>query len=108
MIVDEKILLSEQFRTAAKQWVALDAAARLLEESKTSTLAMHIARQGDIAHNKAENNVKASQEWHDYLKTMVDAREQANLAKVKLEWIRMKFSEQQSKDANRRAEMKLV
>ena len=108
MIVDEKLALSERFRQVAKRWVALDSAARLLEESKTSTLAMHIARQGDIPHNRAENNVKASDEWHDYLKTMVEAREQANLAKVELEWIRMKFSERQSLDANRRAEMKLV
>jgi hypothetical protein len=38
---------------------------------------------------------------------MVDARTAANLAKVRLEYTRMKFQEWISADANRRAEMRL-
>jgi hypothetical protein len=38
---------------------------------------------------------------------MVKAREQANLLKVKMEWLRMRHSEQQSFEATKRAEMKL-
>jgi hypothetical protein len=38
---------------------------------------------------------------------MVKAREHASLLKVQLEYIRMKFSEWQSAEATRRAEMRL-
>ena len=51
--------------------------------------------------------VKASQEWHNYIVEMVGARKQAALLKAQLEYIRMQFSEQQSKEATHRAEMKL-
>jgi hypothetical protein len=37
----------------------------------------------------------------------VEARQRAALLKVKLEWLRMRFSEQQSEEATKRAEMKL-
>jgi hypothetical protein len=51
--------------------------------------------------------VKGSNDWRDFVTKMVEAREKAALLKVKLEYIRMKFSEWQSKEASRRAEMKL-
>ncbi len=50
---------------------------------------------------------KASSAWKDYIEKMVKAREEANLAKVKVEWIRMRFSEQQSEEATARAERRL-
>lgn len=99
--------ISEHFRLAAKEWVEKDGAARMLEESKTSVLAQRISALGEMAHNRAENEIKSSPEWQDYLKKMVEAKTAANLAKVKLEFLRMKFSENQSAEANRRAEMKL-
>jgi len=51
--------------------------------------------------------VKASPEWHEYLTQMVYAREKTNMLKVQLEYIQMQFSEWQSSEATRRAEMKL-
>lgn len=99
--------LSEQFRLAAKDWCQKDAAANLREESKSAVLARLIAAQGDLPVNRAETNVKASKEWQDYINEMVQARSDASEAKVKLEWIRMKFNEWQSAEANKRAEMKL-
>jgi hypothetical protein len=99
--------LSEQFRLAAKDWVDKDAAASMLEETKTAVLAQRMGALGDIPVNRAEQIVKGSKEWHDWIAGMVKARTQANLEKVKLEWIRMRFSEQQSGEATKRAEMKL-
>jgi hypothetical protein len=52
-------------------------------------------------------NVKASDEWREFVTKMVEAREKAALLKVKLEYIRMKFHEWQSYEATKRAEMKL-
>lgn len=99
---------SEQFRLAAKEWSALESAASLLEETKTAVLSQKMMQQGDMPVNKAERNVKASEEWRDYIERMVKAREAANLAKVKLEFIRMKYWEEAGEAASRRAEMKLV
>ena len=57
--------------------------------------------------SSAEREVKASEEWDAYIKVMVEARTQANLARVKMEWTRMKFQEWSSENANKRAEMRL-
>ncbi len=99
--------VSEQFRVTAKAWVELDRAATMLEETKSAVLSQRMAALGDIPVSHAERTVKASVEWADFIKTMVDARTQANLKKVQLEYIRMKFQEQNSFEATRRAEMKL-
>ena len=99
--------LSEQFRIAAKEWVEADAAANILEETKSAVLSQKMAALGDMPVSKAEMNVKASPDWHEHITKMVKAREQANLLKVKLEWLRMRFNEQQSAEATRRHEMRL-
>ena len=100
--------LSEEYRLAAKTWVDLDGAARLLEETKSVVLSQRMRQLGDMPVSKAEQVVKASPEWSDFIEKMCKARTEANLAKVRLEWIRMKFSEWQATDATHRAEMKLT
>ena len=99
--------ISEQFRIVAKQWVDADNAARMLEETKTAVLSEMMAAQGEMPVSSAERNVKASQEWRDFIASMVEARTAANLLKVKLEFVRMKFSEQQSYEATSRAERRM-
>jgi hypothetical protein len=99
--------LSEQFRLIAKRWVEADAAASLLEETKSAVLAQMMASQGDMPVNRAELNVKSSEEWMDFVTNMVKARERAAMLKVQLEYIRMQFHEWQSHEATKRAEMKL-
>lgn len=98
---------SEQFRIVAKDWVTADGAARMLEESKTAVLSQMMKALGDKPAAHAERDVKASQEWADYLTKMNDARTAANLKKVQMKYIDMKFSEWQSENANKRAEMRL-
>lgn len=99
--------ISEQFRLAAKDWVEKDSAANLLEETKSAVLSQMMARLGDIPVSHAERSVKSSEEWKDFVTKMVKAREASNLAKVRCEYIRMKFNEHQSENANKRAEMRL-
>lgn len=98
---------SEQFRLAAKDWVEKDAAASLLEETKSAVLSQHMIALGDIPVSHAEREVKASPTWGDFVKDMVAARKAANLAKVRCEYLRMKYGEWQSFEATKRAEMKL-
>lgn len=105
--MDSNLPLSEQFRIIAKKWVDADAAANILEESKSAFLSKKMADLGDMPVSKAEMNVKASTDWSGYIAEMVEARKQAALLKVQLEYIRMQFSEWQSHAATRRAEMKL-
>lgn len=105
--MDSNIPLSEQFRLIAKKWIDADAAASILEETKSAFLAQRMAEQGDVPVSRAEMAVKASQEWAEYVESMVNARKRAALLKAQLEYIRMQFTEQQSFEATRRAEMKL-
>jgi len=105
--MDNSQPLSEQFRIVAKKWVEADAAASLQEETKSAVLAKLMADLGDMPVSKAEMKVKASEEWVEYISSMVTARKDASMLKVQLEYIRMKFHEWQSHAATRRAEMKL-
>lgn len=98
---------SEQYRIVAKEYVALKAAADLLEECKSATLAKRMSDLGDMPVSRAEMQVKASDEWADYLRSMVTAREQAELKRVHLKYIEMKFQEWSSANATQRAEMRL-
>jgi deoxyribose-phosphate aldolase len=99
--------ISEQYRIIAKKYVEADAAASILEETKSAALAQWMAEEGDMPVSRAEMLVKASDKWVHYITDMVDARKKAALLKAQLEYIRMQFSEQQSREATQRAEMKL-
>jgi hypothetical protein len=104
--------ISEQFRLVAKKYVEADSAARLLEEMKTTTLEQQkqdlIEAEGDMPDSHAERRVKSSPKWAEYIKSMVDARTDANLKKLQMEYLRMRFTEQQDANASARAEMRLV
>jgi hypothetical protein len=70
--------------------VAVDAAARMLEEGKTTYLAQQKAKLGDIPDSKAERLVKSSPEWADYIKKMVNAKTVANKQRVELDYLKMR------------------
>ena len=99
--------ISEEYRLVAKVWVDADAAANLLEETKSAFLARKMLELGDMPVSKAEMIVKASDEWHERIEEMVAARKEATLRKVQMEYIRMKFNEWQASDANQRNERRM-
>jgi hypothetical protein len=98
---------SDDYQTVAHRWVTLDASARMLEEGKTAFFAQKCNLQGDIPVNRAEQIVRASPEWANYIKRMVDAKTEANKARVEMEFYRMRFQEWQSDAANERTETRL-
>ncbi len=106
-MIDSNRPWSEIFKEAADEWVDLESAASLLEDTKSSIMAQKQAELGDIPVNRAEQTVKASRDWLDHLKVIADARKEANKAKMKLEYIRMKFTEWNNEEANHRAEARL-
>jgi len=104
---NNNIPLSEQFRLISEKWVDAETAASLLEETKSAVLSKMMADLGDIPVSRAEMRIKATQDWRDYIEKMVEARSQASMLKVEMEFIKMQFSEWQSREATKRAEMKL-
>ena len=98
---------AQEYRITAEKWVDLEAAADLLEQTKSSVLAERMAMLGDMPVSRAENMVKATPEWRDHVEEIVNARKAANLARVEMEFARMRFQQQQSSEATARAEARL-
>lgn len=99
--------LSEEFRIIAKEWADLDAAANILEQTKSAVLSQMMAKLGEMPVSHAERQVKSTVEWSDHVKAIVDARHLADKKRLQLEYIRMKFQEWQSANANMRHEARL-
>ncbi len=99
---------SEKFRLAGEDWADKEAAAQLLEDCKSATMAQWQTELGDLPVNRAEQTVKASPRWSSYIHDTVMARKEANLAKIRLEAIRMKAMEYQAKEANQRTELRIL
>lgn len=105
--MDSNKPLSEQYAEIGAQWVDADAAATLLEDCKSAFLSQKMQFMSGQPLNRAEATIKASPEWQDYIKKMVNARKQANLLKVQMETLRMRHREWVGEDANRRVEARL-
>ncbi len=105
--MSDNLPLSEQFRIVAKQWVDADAAANILEDTKSAVLAERMLELGDMAVSKAEMHIKGSPAWRSHVEVICSARQKANRLKVQMEYIRMQSTEWSSFEATKRAEMKL-
>jgi hypothetical protein len=101
--------LYEQFRVVAERWADSEAAASLLEDTKSAVLAerMQSLLEEGMAVNRAEQTVKASQEWKDHIEVIIECRKVANRDKVLMEYLRMKFQSWMSQEANSRTEARL-
>lgn len=98
---------SEIFHQVATDWVDKEAAAKLLEETKSAVMAQKQAALGDLPVNRAEQIVKASKDWYAHVEKIVEARRVANLAWAEVEYIKMRFNEWTNEEANHRAEARL-
>ena len=98
---------AELYRLAGEDWADKEAAAAILEDTKGSVMAQRQAALGDIAVNRAEQIVRASPEWVNHINQIVQARKEANLAKIHLEVVRMNYMREQAEQANRRTEMRM-
>ena len=105
--VRNDVPISEQFRLAAIEWVELDAAARILEDSKSAIVSQWVNDFGDVPVSRAESRVKGSDEYLRLIEDIANARTKANKAKVQVEYLRMRFSEQIGHEANSRLERRM-
>ena len=99
--------ISEQFRVVAKQWVDADAAASLLEDTRQSVFSQLVLNSTDTSIARAEHTARASAPYREHIELQTEARRHANLLKVQMRFIEMKFSEWTSADANARREMQM-
>lgn len=99
--------VSDLWREAAENWVILEAAANILEETKSSVLSQMMVEKGDIPVSRAEMQVKASPEWDRHIHSIADARTKANKAKVLVDYYKMRHHEEMSRQATDRLEAKL-
>jgi hypothetical protein len=99
--------ISEQYRIVAKRWVDAEAAASLMEDTKSAVLSQKMKALGDMPNSRAEMIVRASPEWMEFITQTIDTRKQANLLKVQLEYLRMRSKEWTAEEYARAAEMKL-
>lgn len=90
------------------EWSDANAAATLLEDTKSAVLAERIQAHTDLPYNRAEALVKSSPEWRDHIEKTVAARKRANRLKVQMEYIHIKCWEQNSREATARTEMRMV
>ena len=93
---------SMEYAEVAQKWVTLDAAARLLEETKSAVFAQRCLVLNEKSQARAEMIAKAAPDWRDHLTKMVDARTAANRARVEQEFYKMRFWESNSEAANER------
>ena len=106
--LDDNRSWSEKYRIAGEDWADKEAAAQLLEDTKSATLAQWQAELGDMAVSRSELAVKSSTKWKKYIQDLVEARKNANIAKINLEVVRMKAFEQQAQEANQRTELRIL
>lgn len=99
--------ISERWREAAEKWTEMEAAADILESTKSSVLSQMMLKHGDIPVSKAEALVKRSDEWIEHVSKVCDARYKANKAKVEVDFWRMVHSEHMSREATERLESRL-
>ncbi len=101
------LLFSEQYAHVAEEWAELNSAASLLEDCAGAVFSQLALKQEASSNARAELLAKASDEWLAYQTKKVEARKKANLVKVQMEFLRMRFWEAQSDAANNRTQAKL-
>ena len=90
-----------------EDWADKNAAADLLEETKSTLLASLIRDNFALPAWKAEAEAKANVNYYMHLQAMVEARKQANLARVRYDGAKAMGEFARSAESTRRAEIQL-
>ena len=114
-IPDREKPISELFRLAGDKWVNAKKKRDLIKGLKDTVLArrkreiIEEARALDQRMSKvdAEESVKASPEWEEYIRGLVDAEEMTEAAWVQCQELEMRYGEWQSAEANARKERQM-
>ena len=98
--------IAERMRLAGEEWSDLDAAANMLEETRNSVLAELInqSKGGSIAAKESEALADPAYKLH--ITNMVNARKEANRARVKYDTARAWVELVRTSEATKRAELR--
>jgi len=98
--------IAERMRLAGEEWSDLDAAANMLEETRKSVLAelVNQSKGGSIAAKESEALANPAYKLH--LTNMVNARREANRARVKYDTSKMWVELVRTSEATKRAELR--
>ncbi len=99
--------LSAQWYEAATRWVEAESAADLLDQTKSAVLAQMMARCQEKSVAAKELIVKAGSEWFNHVNKIAAARREANLLKVRAEYLKMLYWDQSSQAATERAHSRM-
>lgn len=98
---------TEQFRLAAVDWAEANGEADRLEHMRKVILG-EIVNQIGGPIGKAEHEAHAHKDYVQHIADMTHARTKANVAKGKMESMRMRFDGWRTVNATKRAEMKVL
>lgn len=98
---------SEKFRLCALESARAESEADRLEGLLKITFAELVNQSNATSVAKAENEARASERYRTLWETLVHARTAANIAKAELESMRVRFEYWRTREATKRAEMKL-
>jgi len=87
-------------------WADRDAAASLLEELKRTTVAQLKLKSSGTSESARETDALASEVYYEHIKLMVDARKEANKARVAYQSIQTWIELERTKQVNERIERK--
>jgi len=101
--------LANDIRDAGSDWSDLDAAASLLEETKSVLLAelMSACPEG-VALGTKEMRAKADPVFREHVKRMVEARRVANRARVRYHALQVLADLRRTAEASKRAELRAL
>lgn len=99
-------LIAERMRLAGEEWSDLDCAANLLEESRKSVLAelVNQSKGGSIAAKESEALADPAYKLH--ITNMVNARRDANRARVRYDTAKAWVELVRTSEATKRAELR--
>lgn len=103
-------LIYKRLNEVGQEWVKAQARAELYAEAikpELSTLVIRFIEDGCKSMTEAEARARASQEYKDLVKKMVQAKEHANECRVKYDSAKSWFEALRSEAATLRQEMKL-
>lgn len=90
---------------AGEEWADREAAAQILEETRKPLLHKIGTDSGEKAESGKERIAYASEDYHEHVTQMVEARRNANRAKVKYGAIQVLAEMLRTRESTRRAEM---
>ncbi len=102
--------LVEACNLARDEWVQLDGKARELEEIRKSIRAetSNQGRRDGLSATAADSEAEAKWEYREHVQEMVNARTAANAKRAEVQGYELRWETWRTRNATRRAEMKLI